>query len=148
MTESDRPRFGQCLIMLGEIYREEISPVRAEAYFDALADLPVDAVIVAVRAVVRTRKFFPKPSEIRKEAWSKVPTLPTRVVGLSLPTDAAPGAPSDPEHARLSFRLIRRIMKGELRGAARVAAFRWMAEKFPGLGWEQAVTSEETAQGM
>ena len=65
MTQADRPRFGALLALLLETYAEDVSEARATAYFEALYDLPVEAIEIAVRSHIRTSKWFPKPSELR-----------------------------------------------------------------------------------
>lgn len=65
MTDADRPAFARGLYALGETFNEPVGELRAEAYFDALADLPVDAVLAAMRQAIRTNRFFPRPVEIR-----------------------------------------------------------------------------------
>lgn len=68
MTDSDRPRLAQVLALLGEMFNEPISELRAEGYFDALSDLPIDTVEGAARLALRTKTFFPKPVELRELA--------------------------------------------------------------------------------
>lgn len=66
MTDTDRPAFARGLYALGETFNEPVSEMRAEAYFDALADLPIDAVLAAMRQAIQTGRFFPRPVEIRE----------------------------------------------------------------------------------
>jgi hypothetical protein len=65
MTKSDAVKFAQCLAVLSETFNESVSEVRAEAYFMALTDLPLDKIQDAVKDAVRTMRFFPKPIELR-----------------------------------------------------------------------------------
>lgn len=66
MTEQDRPAFAEAMYALGETFNEPVSDVRAEAYFDALQDVDLARVSVAVRLALRVCKFFPKPVELRE----------------------------------------------------------------------------------
>ncbi len=65
MTSGDRKAFGAALYLLGEVFETPVSELRVEAYFEALVDLPVDAVLLAMKAHVKTATFFPKPGELR-----------------------------------------------------------------------------------
>ena len=66
MTADDRPTFSQALLVLSETFNEPVSETRAEAYFVALNDLPIEAVVAATRAALRSLTFFPKPIELRE----------------------------------------------------------------------------------
>jgi len=66
MRDGDRLAFAKGLYALGEAFNEPVSELRAEAYFDALADLPVRAVLDAMRTAIRDGRFFPRPVEIRE----------------------------------------------------------------------------------
>ena len=68
MTESDMPVFAAALHRLGEVFGEPVSTGRADAYFAALEDLPIEAVLTAARAAIRGSKFFPRPAELRELA--------------------------------------------------------------------------------
>lgn len=47
------------------------------------------------------------------------------------------------EHARLSMRLLATIVRTQMSPAQRLEALRYMAQKFPGMGWEDAVKETE-----
>ena len=66
MTAADRGRFAVALATLAEVFGEALSSARLESYFQALADLDIDAVEAAAQICMRTRKFFPKPAELRE----------------------------------------------------------------------------------
>lgn len=66
MTEDDRPHFAEAMHAMAETFNEPVSDIRAEAYFDALMDLPLETVNAAVRLSLRTCRFFPKPVELRE----------------------------------------------------------------------------------
>lgn len=83
MTKADAPKFAECLAVLSETFNEPVSELRAEAYFSALEDLPIEAVVEAVKQAIRSLKFFPRPVELREyvqgslddqsiAAWSEV----------------------------------------------------------------------------
>lgn len=64
MTLDDKPRFAELMLALSETFREPVSSIRAELYFDALAYLPIESVEQAVRLAVKSKTFFPKPAEL------------------------------------------------------------------------------------
>lgn len=66
MTDDDRPAFARGLYALGETFNEPVSELRAEAYFDALRDLPIVDVLQAMRQAIKAGRFFPRPVEIRE----------------------------------------------------------------------------------
>jgi len=68
MTTDDRPALSQALLVLSETFNEPVSETRAEAYFVALSDLPIEAVVLATRTALRACRFFPKPIELRELA--------------------------------------------------------------------------------
>lgn len=73
MTDDDRSAFAQLCAMLAETFGEVISPVRAAAYWEALADLPFDRVRQGALRCLRTCTFFPKPAEIRDAVGKREP---------------------------------------------------------------------------
>jgi hypothetical protein len=72
MTDGDRKRFAQALYVLGEVFNEPVSEVRAEGYFDSLKDLDLEAVLAACRHAMATQTFFPRPAELRTTATGSV----------------------------------------------------------------------------
>lgn len=72
MERSDGMAFGQALAVLAEAFGEPMSKARSAAYFDALADLPLDDVRAAIRSALRDCTFFPKPVELRKYSGTHV----------------------------------------------------------------------------
>lgn len=72
MTEADREPFAKMLYALGDTFNEPVSELRAEAYFDALSDLSLDAVLHAGRLAIRESRFFPRPVELREQIAGKV----------------------------------------------------------------------------
>lgn len=49
-----------------ELLGEAVSEARTLLYFEALSDLPLEAVFAGLVAARRTRTFFPKPAEVRE----------------------------------------------------------------------------------
>ena len=66
MTNTDRIAFAEALHVLAETFGEPMSDLRTEGYFNALSDLSIAQVNVAVRHAMRSCKFFPKPAELRE----------------------------------------------------------------------------------
>lgn len=66
MRDTDADQFVCELGKTAECLGEAVSMTRAMLYFEALADLPVEAVVAALAACRRTQRFFPKPSELRE----------------------------------------------------------------------------------
>ncbi|MDQ3171345.1 MAG: hypothetical protein M3Q55_14515 [Acidobacteriota bacterium] len=52
------------MLALTETFREQMSPLRATLYFDALSALSIEQVEHAVRLAVKSKTFFPKPTEL------------------------------------------------------------------------------------
>ena len=65
MTQDDRPRLSKLLAVFGETFQEAVSDLRAEAYFVALCDIPIEALERAGLRHMRESRFFPKPVELR-----------------------------------------------------------------------------------
>jgi hypothetical protein len=57
------------MIQLGEVYQQQLSDLQLDGYWQALEDLPLAQVRSAMFHAFRTRVFFPKPAEIRSDAW-------------------------------------------------------------------------------
>jgi hypothetical protein len=66
MTEMDRPAFAEAMLTLCETFNEPLSDVKVEAYFGALNDSDIGAVLGACRHALRSCKFFPRPVELRE----------------------------------------------------------------------------------
>lgn len=66
MTRTDAAAFSKGMQALGETFDTPVSELRTATYFDALADLELRDVLRAMRGLIRTHKFFPKPVEIRE----------------------------------------------------------------------------------
>lgn len=65
MTPDERDHVTDQLTVLAEYYERPKSEAQILLYVQALDDLPCEAVVGAMRTLVRTSTFFPKVSEIR-----------------------------------------------------------------------------------
>jgi hypothetical protein len=105
MTDDDRGWFGEQLALLGEVFNEPVSALRAAAYWDALHDLPARAVRAAMHDLVGSARFFPKPVEIREPATQRMReaqlllAAPTRIANAI--TDAAYTAQDEARERRV-----------------------------------------------
>jgi hypothetical protein len=64
---SDRD-FAMALAVLAEAFKEKaLTPARIEMYYRGLNDIPISLLSAAVQHANRTRKWFPKVSEIRED---------------------------------------------------------------------------------
>lgn len=64
MKKTDSASFASILAELGEVYGEQVSPVRARLYFEALRDLTLAEVRAAAAGLVKASHFFPKPADL------------------------------------------------------------------------------------
>lgn len=64
MKAENIPKFTQCLLVLGEVFSEQISELRLEAYRMALDGYELSAIESAMNRAIGTLKFFPKPAEL------------------------------------------------------------------------------------
>ena len=64
MKVEDIPKFAQSMLVLGEVFNEQVSETRIEAYRIALDAYEFDAIDRAMRQAVTAQKFFPKPAEL------------------------------------------------------------------------------------
>lgn len=103
MDVGDSGELVRRLNALGELYNVTLSPARKALYFEALRDLPFEAVAAALSQATRTCKFMPLPAEIRQlavgdvedaaeSAWMAIRQAMQRAGAYaSLVTDAAVG---------------------------------------------------------
>lgn len=68
MTDDDRKTFAGLMARLATVYREALSDVLLEAYWEALDDYELEYLAPAVAEIIRTAKWFPKPVELRDAA--------------------------------------------------------------------------------
>jgi hypothetical protein len=64
LKAEDIPKFTQCLLVLGEVFSEQISEIRLEAYRVALDGYELSAIEGAINRAIGSAKFFPKPAEL------------------------------------------------------------------------------------
>lgn len=65
MEPQDMRAFGLVLDQLAAVFRAELTLPLKQAYWSALNDLPLEAVLDACTAVVKTEHFFPVPALLR-----------------------------------------------------------------------------------
>jgi hypothetical protein len=68
MDISDSGEFTRRLIALGEVFDANLTPVKQALYFEALRDIPFEAVARSLNLAVKACTFMPKPAELRKLA--------------------------------------------------------------------------------
>lgn len=66
MTDAERPYLAKILAVFSSVFNEPVDDLKAEGYFVALKDLPLDAVREAAHAAIKTEKFFPRPARLRE----------------------------------------------------------------------------------
>lgn len=66
--DKDMQRFVVVMATLGEVFEKDPSEAKAEIYFQALEDLPIESVEQAASAMLKARvtASFPKPAEFRQ----------------------------------------------------------------------------------
>lgn len=74
MRDEDRVEFANGLHVLAETFREPVSEIRSEGYWDALKDLHLESWQFAVRQALKSCRFFPKPVELREMVEGGVDT--------------------------------------------------------------------------
>lgn len=73
METTDRAAFAAAFAVLADTFDVQVSSVRVGAYFDALSDLPLEAVLRGMREATASLRFFPKPVELRECAGHGAP---------------------------------------------------------------------------
>ncbi len=66
MTDADFAPFVTSLGVAAEIFDVALSELRMRAYFEALRDLPLEQVLLALKQSMRDAEWLPKPAEIRQ----------------------------------------------------------------------------------
>src|SRR5262245_48718321 len=69
MIDQEYERFVERLLITAEVYGEELSSLKAGAYFAALRDLSLSVVGAALGRVERHSKWWPKPADIREAVY-------------------------------------------------------------------------------
>jgi hypothetical protein len=64
MQQTDRERFIRAFAVMTEVFKEDVSDLRTEAYFSVLSDYPIEQVEAGIKQAMRCCKFFPRPAEI------------------------------------------------------------------------------------
>lgn len=94
MRNENRTAFACDLALCAEVFAESLSDTRIEAYFVALADLDLDTVRHAIRHLIGTARYFPRPAEIREAiegspgeqalaAWTRVEAAAQAIGGYA-----------------------------------------------------------------
>lgn len=94
MEITDSVEFGRRLAAVAEVFDHKLTPAKVALYFEALRDLPLVSIGVALNQAVKVLKFFPKPVELRslavgdaedavEAAWMACRSAMTRVGGYS-----------------------------------------------------------------
>lgn len=68
MTPDDSAAFRTAMGRVCVVFGKEADEIRLGVYWDALRDLPIEAVIAALRVAEREAKWFPVPAVIREYA--------------------------------------------------------------------------------
>lgn len=68
LAKSDAARVGQVLLRLGAAYREPVSELTVEVYWEALGGTPVAYLEEVIKRWIARERFFPSPVELRQEA--------------------------------------------------------------------------------
>lgn len=71
MTINDAPHFLGRLTILAELFDAKLSEAKQQIYFDALSDLEINDLVLAMQEGARYCKFMPKPLELREFACGK-----------------------------------------------------------------------------
>lgn len=66
MTNADIPYLAKILAVFSSVFNEPVDELKAEGYFAALKDLPLEAVREAAHAAIKTDNFFPRPARLRE----------------------------------------------------------------------------------
>lgn len=135
MTPQDQPVFEQMLGAGALLYGVRLDRVQFQLWWKLCGHLPMAAFMRAFEQALAERNKWPVPADILRAARS----------GGGRPDSGPPRlkAPSNREHARESFALIREIVRTRMPPAARLQRFVAMARAWPGKGWEEAVMQTE-----
>jgi hypothetical protein len=66
LTRTEREKVIQMILGMAELYDHQVSTIALTLYLNALQDLPFGQIEKAFEGMVKTHKFYPKPSEIRE----------------------------------------------------------------------------------
>jgi len=90
MTDDDFAPFAQNLAVAAEVLDAPLSELRIRGYYEALKDLPLEAVLLALKHALRDATWLPKPADLRRtiegesedraaEAWGQLLSAIRRV---------------------------------------------------------------------
>jgi hypothetical protein len=91
MTDADLPAFRAILSELGSVYQRKLDEDVIRAYRKALQDLELAQVQLGADRCARTRRYFPRPAEIREAVGE------ARQESSGRQASRDPGAPTCPE---------------------------------------------------
>ena len=120
MTEHDYEPFVQRLNHLGETLDAPLSAERIAGYVDALRDLALEDLLVAMGRAARECEFFPKPVELRTFAREARDARRQTELDAHLRNLPAPGPPTPEERAatEAAFQAFQTKAREVLRGMA------------------------------
>lgn len=139
MIEADRREFFTLMHRLGAAFRTRVPDATLEIYWQTLEEFSLRIVRRGIEGSIRNEKRFPVPAVIRARIFDMRQSEPaSRHLAITGPVPT-----SDPEHARLAFRLIADIQAKGLSVAQQLDSFRWMERHYPTFGWDEAMRDAE-----
>jgi hypothetical protein len=78
MLAAERPQFVAILGRLGKVFDRTLDADTLDAYWEALRDLPLEALRARAETCIRVAKFFPKPRELRENPEGERRVVDTR----------------------------------------------------------------------
>lgn len=75
MIDVDDVEFVSALRHTAEVFKEPMSPERFEGYFQALQDLPIEQVKLALLKIEKTAEFFPRSPVVIRRQVESAPTV-------------------------------------------------------------------------
>lgn len=95
MQPTDLKGFSAMMYTLAQVFQTELNEIQIEAYFRALSEIPIGTLQAGIAYSIKTRRFFPKPSEIRADCYSGEDDQPPRYRHAALPEHVDPKARED-----------------------------------------------------
>ncbi len=82
MKIENKKEFKSLMDRMGVVFKENVIPQKIDIYFEALQDLSIIQIRMAIKNISREGKFFPVPAQIREacppeEKKEALPNLPT-----------------------------------------------------------------------
>ena len=134
MTETERPEFVRNLMILAGLYGRKLDELTMESYWKSFKGFTLDQVLDGIGRATNEEKYFPPPAVLRAKMCH-------REIGAFEALEGPPRARG--EHATVAFKLVQAITRTRMPPAKRLESFRYMAKRWPGLGWEEAVGETE-----